>query len=880
MIRNDTRESAHLKSRVKDLSVVPNLVSFTGLFTAITPIAKLETNPETGLYDPILIRDTDSLIANFGDPRIDPEKYIDLYSIMQVVGNGTSCYVAKVSSGEAGIYELAFVPEDNVIASDKVETDINTLTNNDGHQVTWTTPQEDEHVGECTVPNLSNQYVVTKLIAHKNSSSSGGYSATWEDSEGHTLTATLKDNVTLGDGDHISVSIVEDTDGEGYFNVEVTGTINGSTVDRSNRTNSIASYNVDSDNLYLILEGDTLFECGSQELTQSVTPARDWELDPNLYHTEYEDSGDTWVLHITVTDTDEPDTVVIKSATLDPEYGRESITLALHESTGSDDPYNGKTVWDCSELARKYTIMKIIAGDPAKEIPSEQYTVEWESANGLYNLHVIFSDGTVSNPTVEEAARQSKSVVAYSSMSDDLDITCNMSQARPYSLKLFYLNVEARSNGNLLGTAKVKLEPTTTNQSLVNNINSSLGTYARFELVDPDTAQAAEKNDRRGDSIVYNLLNKYAPYDANNKRADLESNPQVTPLAAPSVLSQPNFHVNLQNYIDSQMLYKDHRYVGSLLADFTAPVTHDNNGKPLSGIKPLDPEERRALHYNLKQIACERKDSTVILSTPYFKSYDDPTPFMLDEVCNWVASQGDFVDLWEYGAGNTTDYSIQSFYLEIYYSWLNLQCTKIENGLAKSVKVKVAPANLVVDNVLRSWRERGVQYPVAGDQYGTLTDQATILQNPKTKLERDQLVQYRINPIWDTGTRGIQIYGNETLNAGYTDLNAAHIARTLVYIRSRIDEYTETLKFLINSQILWDTWKNYVSSRILAPLQAAEALSSYRVTMGEETTSREEIANRIVKGNVELTFYQAAEIFDLSFIVYSSATTVEEANPL
>ena len=98
MIKVDSRESAHVKSRVQDLSVVPNLVSFTGLFAAITPIAKAEKNSDN-LYEPVLVRDVESLIANFGDPRIDPEKYIDLYSIMQIVGNGTSCYVAKVYSG-------------------------------------------------------------------------------------------------------------------------------------------------------------------------------------------------------------------------------------------------------------------------------------------------------------------------------------------------------------------------------------------------------------------------------------------------------------------------------------------------------------------------------------------------------------------------------------------------------------------------------------------------------------------------------------------------------------------------------------------------------------------------------------------------------------
>jgi len=213
----------------------------------------------------------------------------------------------------------------------------------------------------------------------------------------------------------------------------------------------------------------------------------------------------------------------------------------------------------------------------------------------------------------------------------------------------------------------------------------------------------------------------------------------------------------------------------------------------------------------------------------------------------------------------------------MYYSWLSMQCTKIESGKAKSVRVKVAPSNLVINNVLTSYRERGVQYPVAGDQYGVLPETCIILQNPKTKAERDQLIQYRINPIYDTGTRGIQIFGNDTLNAGYTDLNAAHIARTLVYIRSTIDEYTEKLKFSINSMILWDTWKNYVSQYILEPLKSSNALSEYLVEMGTDTTSAAEIANRMIKGNISLIFYQSAEIFDLSYIVYSSATTIEEA---
>ena len=214
----------------------------------------------------------------------------------------------------------------------------------------------------------------------------------------------------------------------------------------------------------------------------------------------------------------------------------------------------------------------------------------------------------------------------------------------------------------------------------------------------------------------------------------------------------------------------------------------------------------------------------------------------------------------------------------MYYPWLKIKCTKLGSTTPVSVNETIAPTAIVLDNILKSYRERGVHYPVAGDQYGQLSDTFSVINNPKTKFDRDQLVRARINPIWDTGKRGIQIYGNETLNAGYTDLNAAHIARTLVYIRNKIDEYTETLKFNINSVILWNRWKSYVSDYILEPLKSENALSDYEVMMGEDTTTREEIANRMLKGKIKLIFYQSAEIFDLDYIVYSSSNvTIADA---
>ena len=153
MLKVENRESAHLRSRVKDLSVVPNVASFNGLFAAITPIAKASKNAE-GLYEPILVRDNETLIANFGDPRTDPEKYIDLYSIMQLVGNGGTCYVSKVDSGNAGVYQFPFLADplrqddtsgaNDTLVLDQVKDEPNTYK-----------------------ANVRNKYIVTGLKGYK-----------------------------------------------------------------------------------------------------------------------------------------------------------------------------------------------------------------------------------------------------------------------------------------------------------------------------------------------------------------------------------------------------------------------------------------------------------------------------------------------------------------------------------------------------------------------------------------------------------------------------------------------------------------------------------------------------------------------------------------
>lgn len=701
MLKIESREAANLKSRVKDLSQVPNLVNYAGLFACITPLSKAAPNDD-GVYEPVLVRDTNSLIQHFGDPRIDPERYVDLYSIMQIVGDGTSCYVAKVSSGTPGIYKINLYKE---------------MLNG-----SWTISND---LKECTY-NVGFTHPVELVSAKK-------------------TTGTQEPTVT-----DLVVSNGQD-----------------------------------------LVGNQCSYTCNFDETTEKYI-------------------------------------LVIKLGT------------ALTAETGA--------------------------------------------LTNVFINHAYY-------------ALNAYSAFIGSSASGDITIKSEITQVKPLSLAAYYLKISVIDNGNELSVAKIKLDDALTNQDLVNALTSLLNPYVQFDLVDSTHANACASNDEREYSIVKAVLDLYAPIDPQtNQRATIDNDIELLDSQGPHEGGKPEFKVTIDDYTNALNQYKDRKYAGCLMADLVAPLTHRATTKDYNSSNTDEqeianqhlkitfgvptPDERRTLHYWIKQVACERKDVNVILSVPLIKNdseqeqldrYDGTTKFSLDEVCQWVASLGTYSKLWEYGHTDTTDYAEQSFYLEMYFTWLSMNCVKLEDGIAKSAVVQVAPANVVAQNVLRSYRERGPHLPVAGDQYGALPSSYSVIVNPKTKAQRDQLVQYRINPIYDTGTRGVQIYGNETLNAGYTDLNAAHIARELVNIRSRIDEYTETLKFMLNNAVLWDTWKAYVSTNILDPAKSINAIKSYAVAMGYDTTTPEEMANRMVKGQVSLQFYQSAEIFDLTFTIFSTS---------
>ena len=413
-------------------------------------------------------------------------------------------------------------------------------------------------------------------------------------------------------------------------------------------------------------------------------------------------------------------------------------------------------------------------------------------------------------------------------------------------VKLYESYDKAAPDKGIIKEARFSLPENLTNGSFISSLNSVLGSYLTFTLMGPY---------------------KEEDFDIVKSLRDLVTAGKNC--SQPVELSEGHFDVSVKDYQTALNEFIDPRYSGCFISELSAMVTK-KDGKIDHLSETTDESERRALHYLIKMIAADRKDLTCVFTTPRGLS--------LDAACDWVNSLGEYSDLWEYGSPGATSYADQSFYCEMYWDWINVTCQKLNNGVpSKTVVVPMSPAYQVIMKGLASYRVRGTFYPVAGEQGGVLGDEVRVTRNPSQKFERDKLINYHINPIYDLGVQGIQIYGNETLNPVYSDLSAAHIARTLIYIRSRVDRYTNTQVFSLNDLSLWQRWKQYVSSMILAPLASLGGLAAYNVKMGFDTTKAELIAQRKINGVIELQFVPDAEIYTVEFVVNSSANTVESS---
>lgn len=976
------REAAYVVSHVKDNSRITNTLDYAGLFACVTPWGpRAKEDSDTLVYAPVLIQDTDTLDRVFGDPRIDPEKYRDLYAVREIVKAGFSVYVAKVPSGDPASFALLLGDaSDHSTVTEEMRTDENGVI---------------DIPGICDIPELTGGIGIPALgfgMTFKAEDTAAKYTLAEKNvvemkekgEFGNSLFVKLSLETITEDGVDVgkiyTVHIGKDSGGqvkeidylassgdsiENAFagNAVVFGTFDKSEEDLLTefnewkqmeggvgiyhgawRISTISDFHtvycVEKDTQLDELDKIVRFWLDTAEAGDFVLiPFNDKDPDadlarliPNL--TSYGASKGS-VIAVDTPDVDWFNNTKIEDAVKNNKYvvlmhGSDVIATSVPNGTYGTYPSSARIVgtehWFGMNIAvamaiystanaltkearsedmlgrflpdmvpctsggievsfkdshfeeakrrKKITFKALGSGDTRLCIANSpvpctylvegvDYTVSTEVKEGKTHtritipmkldaegkpipyeggLPVIVKHTNATEPYAE----------AVSSITDKLYLKTNLVQLKPKALKLYAMDVklyesydEVAPDKGIIKEARFSLPENLTNGSFISSLNSVLGSYLTFTLMEPYKEE--------GFDIVSSL--RALVVEGKN-------------CSQPVELSEGHFKVSVNDYQTALNEFIDPRYSGCFISELSAMITKDGKIDHLS--EDANESERRALHYLIKMIAADRKDLTCVFTTPHGLS--------LDEACNWVNSLGEYSDLWEYGSTGAVSYADQSFYCEMYWDWINVTCQKLNNGVpSKTVVVPMSPAYQVIMKGLASYRVRGTFYPVAGEQGGVLGDEVRVIRNPSQKFERDKLINYHINPIYDLGVQGIQIYGNETLNPVYSDLSAAHIARTLIYIRSRVDRYTNTQVFSLNDLSLWQRWKQYVSSMILAPLASLGGLAAYNVKMGFDTTKAELIAQRKINGVIELQFVPDAEIYTVEFVVNSSANTVESS---
>lgn len=982
------REAAYVVSHVKDNSRITNTLDYAGLFACVTPWGpKAKEDSDTLVYAPVLIQDTDTLDRVFGDPRIDPEKYRDLYAVREIVKAGFSVYIAKVPSGDPASFALLLGDaSDHSTVTEEMRTDENGVI---------------DIPGICDIPELTGGIGIPALgfgMPFKVEDAAAKYTLDPKDPTNNVV--EMKEKGVFGDSLFVKLSletITEDkvdvgkiytvhigkdsggqvkeidylaSSGDSIANAFAGNAVVYGTFDKSKseedlltafnewrqmgggrgvyhgawRISTISDlrtvYGVEKDPQ---LDEIVTFWLGTAKAGDFILIPFDNKAEPDAdlirlipTLTSYGASEGS-VIAVDIADVDWFNNTKIEEAVKDNKYvvlmhGSDAITtivpngtygtypssvkivstetktpfgmniavaMAIYStanaltkeersadmlgrflpdmvpctSTGVDVPFTESSFKGAKEKG-KITFEALESGDTRLCIANSpvpctclvegvDYTVSTEVKEGKTYTRItvpmkLDAEGkpipyeggfpvTVKHTNVTEPYAE-----AVSSITDKLYLKTDLVQLKPKALKLYAMDVKlyesydkAAPDKGIIKEARFSLPENLTNGSFISSLNSVLGSYLTFTLMEPYKEEGLE--------IVRELRDLVK--EGKN-------------CSQPVELSEGHFEVSVQAYQTALSEFIDPKYSGCFISELSAMVTKDGKIDHLS--EDSNESERRALHYLIKMIAADRKDLTCVFTTPHGLS--------LDQACNWVNSLGEYSDLWEYGSEGATSYANQSFYCEMYWDWINVTCQKLNNGVpSKTVVVPMSPAYQVIMKGLASYRVRGTFYPVAGEQGGVLGDEVRVTRNPSQKFERDKLINYHINPIYDLGVQGIQIYGNETLNPVYSDLSAAHIARTLIYIRSRVDRYTNTQVFSLNDLSLWQRWKQYVSSMILAPLASLGGIAAYNVKMGFDTTKAELIAQRKINGVIELQFVPDAEIYTVEFVVNSSANTVESS---
>lgn len=226
---------------------------------------------------------------------------------------------------------------------------------------------------------------------------------------------------------------------------------------------------------------------------------------------------------------------------------------------------------------------------------------------------------------------------------------------------------------------------------------------------------------------------------------------------------------------------------------------------------------------------------------------------------------------WTNGTGIFSGYTpIDSSYVAVYWSWVQIYCEYAKKKLWVPPSCVVAPQFATSDKMSDPW------IAPAGLNRGKLNNVLAV-ERPCTQGERDHLYGNRniVNPIVNFRGSGITIWGQKTGQRKPSATDRINVRRLMNAIKRLVVLATQYYVFEPNDEFTWNQWVDMVEPR-LDDIKQRRGLYDYEIKMDSTTITEDDITNYRMPGVIRIKPTRSAEFIPLTFSIMPSTVEFEE----
>ena len=253
-------------------------------------------------------------------------------------------------------------------------------------------------------------------------------------------------------------------------------------------------------------------------------------------------------------------------------------------------------------------------------------------------------------------------------------------------------------------------------------------------------------------------------------------------------------------------------------------------------------------------------------------------PSITDKMLEVVEDRGDavaIVDPVAFGGSvasaiaAVSDSGIDSTYGVTYWPWVKILDTSKNKQVWVPGSVVMPRVYAYSDTIAQEW------WAPAGLNRGGIRD-AIDVEVRLNAASRGSLYDARINPIASFPRQGVCAWGQKTLTAKITALDAVNVRRLLITLKKFVASSARYLTFDNNTTATRQKFVNIVTP-YLERVKARQGLYAYKVVMDETNNTSDMIDRKIMYGQIWLQPAKAAESIIIDFNITPTGTQFTNA---